>query len=450
MFSQAAKKVDDYIGPAHETSTTAKPLTRTGQKMMACTWWGSMDVRMTEEDVPAVTDPHDAVIKVTGSTVCGSDLHLLHGEVPTLSKGLILGHEAIGIIDELGPGLASSGLRVGDRVVIAFPISCGKCRFCKQKLTTACETTNASGLMQKLYGTTIVGVYGYSHLLGGYAGCQAEYIRVPFADQNVLQIPDTVPDEKALYISDIVSTSYHAVFDTGVEEGDVVGVWGLGPIGLLVCQWLRRTFRASRIIAVDHVPARLQLAREKWGVEIVDFAEVGKELGMDGVVKKVLEMCPGGLDKAIDCAGFRYRKSFIHKVQAAVGLETDQPEVLNEMIRSVRKFGSIGVIADYAGTMNGFLMGGVMEKGIRLIGNGQAPVQKYWHDLLRKIETGEHDPTVILTHRFPFEKCAEVYYAFDEKREGMMKTFLETKASFPRAEGTPELRKEVPKGGAFA
>ncbi|KXS20710.1 GroES-like protein [Gonapodya prolifera JEL478] len=418
--------------------------------MLACTWWGKNDVRMTQEPIPAVTDPKDAVIRVTGSTVCGSDLHLLHGEIMDLERGFVLGHEAMGRIDELGEALSNGEYKIGDRVVICFPISCGSCRFCKEMLTTACDTTNASPIMKKLYGQTTSGIFGYSHFVGGFGGCQAEYVRVPFADFNLLKVPDTVPDEKALFLSDIVATSYHAVFDTGCKQGETIGVWGLGPIGLEVCQWLQRTFRAARIVGIDKVPARLKFAHEKFGVDVYNFEELEKERGADAVVTTILEKYPGGLDRCIDCAGFRYRKSWTHTIQAAIGLETDQPEVLNECIRAVRKFGSIGVIADYAGTTNGLLIGGVMEKGIRLIGCGQAPVQKYWKELMKKIETGEHDPTVLLTHRLPFEKCADAYYAMDQKQEGMIKTFLQTKFSSPRAEGTPELTDEVPKGGAFA
>ncbi|KAJ3340831.1 hypothetical protein HDU93_006123 [Gonapodya sp. JEL0774] len=418
MLSQAVNKLDAYLGPSHALATTNDPKTRPGQKMLACTWWGKNDVRMTEEAVPAVTESRDAVVRVTASTVCGSDLHLLKGEIIDLKKGFILGHEAMGQIDELGDALKNEGFKEGDRVVIAFPIGCGYCQYCKQMLSTACENTNASSVMKRMYGQNTGGIFGYSHFVGGFGGCQAEYVRVPFANYNLLKVPDSVPDEKALYISDIVSTSYHAVYDTGCKEGETIGVWvsyhgGLGPIGLEVCQWLHRATRAH-IVAFDFVPARLALASSLFSATVYNVADLERSRGSDGVVEEVLERYPGGFDRCIDCAGFRYRKTWSHAIQAAVGLETDQCEVVNEMVRCVKKFGTIGLIADYAGFTNGFNIGGVMEKGVRLIG------------------------------------CGQVYYAMDEKREGMMKTFLETRFSSPRAEGTPELVEHVPKDGAFA
>lgn len=269
--------------------------------------------------------------------------------------------------------------------------------------------------------------------MGGFSGAQAEYCRVLFGNTNLIKVPDSVPDEKALFLSDIVPTSYHAVWEAGVKEGDVIGVWGLGPIGLCAVQWLRNVFKASRIIAVDNVPERLALAKEKWGVETINF---DKE---SDVVAKIFEIEPNGLDRSIDCAGFRYAKGFLHKVERAIGAETDTSEVINEMIRATKKFGTIAIIADYAAYTNHLLIGGIMEKGLRLIGCGQAPIQRHWEKCLEYIEKGDFDPTALLTHRFDFQQIVEVYRRFDNKEDGIMKTFVQTKFSNPPSPGTPAL-----------
>ncbi|KAI7850363.1 chaperonin 10-like protein [Circinella umbellata] len=399
--------------------------------MLACTWMGKEKLEMQQVGVPLVTDPEDTVIKVTGSTVCGSDLHLYHAEILQMKKGDILGHEVMGIVDTVGSNVTS--VKPGDRVVAAFSIACGKCDYCKKQLYTACDTTNDSKLQEELYGMRISGIMGYSHFVGGFAGGQAEYCRIPFSNTNLLKVPESVPDEKALYLSDIVPTSYHTVWDTGCQENEIIGVWGLGPIGLNVVQWLRNVFKAARIIVIDDVPERLHLAQVHWGAEPINFKQD------QDVVKKIFELAPDGLDRAIDCAGFRYTKSLLHKVEHAVGLETDSPEVLNECLRAVKKFGSIGVIADYAAYTNHFLVGALMEKGIRLIGCGQAPVQRYWDVCLEHIESGLFDPTVILTNRYPLECTPEVYKRFDAKDGGIIKVFLETQYSSKPTTGTPAL-----------
>jgi threonine dehydrogenase-like Zn-dependent dehydrogenase len=277
--------------------------------------------------------------------------------------------------------------------------------------------------MEKLYGHRTGGVLGYSHFVGGFSGAQAEYVRILFGNTNLLKVPSHIPDEKALYLSDIVPTSYHAVWEADVKEGDAVGVWGLGPIGLCVVQWLRNVFKASRIIVVDNIPERLKIAQERWGAEPVNF-------GNDtDVSAKINELVPGGLDRSIDCAGFRYAKSMVHKIERAVGLETDTSEVINEMIRSTKNFGTLSIIADYAAYTNHLLIGGIMEKGLRLIGCGQAPIQRHWEQCLAHIANDDFDPSAILSHRFRLEDTVEVYKRFDAKHDGILKVFLETKFS---------------------
>jgi threonine dehydrogenase-like Zn-dependent dehydrogenase len=295
-----------------------------------------------------------------------------------------------------------------------------------------CDKTNSSSVQEKLYGKPFAGLFGYTHFAGGFAGGQAEYVRCPFGDTNLLKIPDNVPDEKALYLSDIIPTSYHATECAEVKEGKSVAIWGAGPIGLLAAKWSKLK-GARRVIVIDSVKERLQLAKEKIGCDVIDFSEDSD------VVAAIYKLEPDGVDCGIDAAAFRYTKGLLHGIQRAVGLETDSAEIVNEALRAVRKFGTIALVADYAALTNQFLIGALMEKGITLRGTGQAPVQKYWKDLLKKIESGEFDPTIILSHRFKIDEFQELYAAFDRKEMGIMKTFVETRFSHPRAEGTPEL-----------
>lgn len=412
------------VTPTYKESTT--------EKILALQWLGKDNVEVNKVPKPQITDPEDALIKVTGTTVCGSDLHLYHGEILQLEKGDILGHEWAGIVEEIGPNVKN--LKPGDRVVASFQIACGHCRYCEQRLTSACDNTGPSKLQQDMYGDTFSGIYGYSHFTGGYAGGQAEYVRAPKADFNLLKIPNNVPDEKALYLSDIIPTSYHSVVSAEVKEGDVVAVWGLGPIGLLAANFAKLK-GAARVIGIDNVPERLAKAEKIIGIDVINFDE------QKNVVDAIRDIAPNGVDSSIDAAAFRYAKSFLHKAQRALGLETDSSEILNEMIQATKKFGTISLIADYVGYANQFLIGAVMEKGLTLRGCGQAPVQRYWEELLEKIETGEFDPSFILTHRFDITEFKELYKAFDLKKGGIEKVFVQTKFSAPPAPGTPALSK---------
>ncbi|EPQ27157.1 uncharacterized protein PFL1_05438 [Pseudozyma flocculosa PF-1] len=422
------------ISPGYEAAPS-------GETMEALTWHGVRDVRMATVPKPTVSDANDAVIRITGSTVCGSDLHLYHGEILQLKQGDVLGHEAIGVVEQVGDAVRT--IKVGDRVVCSFSISCGQCDMCKRDLGSMCDVVNKSSVMDKLYGKKIGGVLGYGHFLGGFAGAQSEAMRMPFADRNCFKVPDSLPDEKALYLSDIVCTSYHSVVDVDFQPGETAAIWGAGPIGLNLCQWLKPDlFNAKKVILVDNDVHRLAFARDRFGVETINFDEV------KDVAAAIQELVPIGVDVSFDAAGFRYAKTALHKAMRAVALETDSPEVLNEAIRATRKFGKISIAADYAGTTNGFLIGALMERGIQLKGNGQAPTQRYIPKLMKEyLEPGRFDPTIILTHRFKLEDTAEIYAAFDEKRfdeskgVGLLKCFVETKHSFPRAEGTPELSK---------
>ncbi len=422
-----------------ELPTATAPGYKPGEgKMHALTYHGKKDVRVSEVDRPTITDPTDIVIRSTAATVCGSDLHLFHGDIPDLEKGEILGHEGVGVVEQVGAQITK--FKVGDRVVASFSIACGTCRFCKDGWFSMCDRTNKSQNMDQLYGQKIGGILGYSHLLGGYAGTQAEYFRVPFGDVNCFHIPDEVPDEKALLLADVSLTAYHSVVDIGFKEGETAAIWGAGPIGQLISQWLTKVFGAKKVILIDNVAPRLQWAKDRLPIETINFDHTGK------VAEEILKKVPGGVDVSFDAAGFRYSKSFLHRAMQTLSLETDTPENLNEAIRATRKQGRISVIADYVGLCNGFLIGALMEKAITLKGNGQAPVQAYMDKVINEyIIPGKFDPTLILTHRFTFDDVAKAYKAFDQKRldeaKGIpyLKAFVETKHSKPRAPGTPEL-----------
>lgn len=295
-----------------------------------------------------------------------------------------------------------------------------------------CANTNYTSIQDKLYGKGFGGLFGYSRFSGGYAGGQAEYVRCPFGEINLLKIPDSVSDEKALYLSDIIPTSYHSTVCAEVKEGKSVAIWGMGPVGLYAAKWSKLA-GAKRVIAIDKVPERLAMARDNIGCEVIDFSKT------EDIVQALYDKEPEGIDCCIDAAAFRYTKGFRDTMERAVGLETDSSEIVNEMLRAVRKFGHIALVADYAGPTNSFLIGALMEKGITLRGTGQAPVQMYWRELLKKIEDGSFDPTIILSHRFALEEFKELYGAFDRKEMGIMKTFVQTKFSGQPTRGTPSL-----------
>lgn len=420
----------DVSSPDIDREKYADP---SGEKMKALVWMGKNDVQVVETAKPRIIDPTDVLVKVTGSTVCGSDIHLLHGVILQIKKGDILGHEFCGVVDQVGS--AVKHLKPGQRVVNSFVVSCGECEFCKDNLTTACERTNASSLHSAMYGSRMGGIFGYSHLVGGYAGGQAEYVRVPFGEQNLLELPDSIPDEKGLYISDVLVTAYHAVKTTVINKGDTVAIWGLGPIGLMAAIYAFRD-GASRVIGIDNNWRCDYAAKKVPGLEPLDYTKLPKSVS---VSKKIHELVPGGVNKSIEASGGEYAKGWAHYFELALGMENDTSEIVNEAIMSTRKFGRVGIIADYVGFTNHFNIGSLMERGISLIGCGQCPVQKYWKELRNLVEKGEVDPTVMLTHRIKLDDIAKGYYKHEKHEDGVVKYFVETRFSAPRAEGTPEL-----------
>lgn len=357
MMSQLAYKLEQAIG--HDTNaTTIQDVTNPSndggkygdesEKMQALAWQGKNTVEMIEVAKPKIIEPRDIILKVTGSTVCGSDLHLLHGTVVELDKGDILGHEFCGIIDEMGEEAAKSskGLKKGDRVVCSFQIACGDCYFCKNKLSSQCEKTNANTIENAMYGGRTAGMFGYSHFTGGFAGGQAEWVRVPYGDVNLLPIPDDVPDEKALYLSDVLCTSWNCCVDTAIYKDDVVAIWGAGPIGQM-CADFSFLLGARRVIMIDS-NWRLDWMKEKYPkVETLDFSSLKKG---ESVTSRLKEMVDGrGPDVALECVAGEYAKGWAHYFEMMLGMETDTSEIVNEMITSVRNFGRCGITGVYVG-----------------------------------------------------------------------------------------------------
>lgn len=420
----------DISSTAREGGKYADP---SGEKMKALAWMGKGDVRVVEVPKPAIVDPEDIIVKITGTTVCGSDIHLLHAQILQLEAGDLLGHEFIGVIESVGANVRDPRFHPGQRVVNSFCIACGECRYCKEGLTTACDRSNSSTLHKSMYGDRMGGIFGYSHLTGGFSGGQAEYVRVPMGELNLLPVPDSVPDEKALYISDVLPTSLHSVTYTGVQPGDVVAIWGLGPIGFNACMWAFMK-GAKRVIGIDS-NWRCDFAVSKLPkLETVRYDQLGKQT----VPGKLREMVEGGVDVAIEASGSEYGKSLLNRLELATGLQQDTAEMVNECIESTRKFGTVGIIADYVGYTNHFNIGSLMERGIKLIGCGQSPVHKYWKEILQLVESNQVDPTLMLTHRFRLDDIAKAYKVLEGRKEGMVKCFVETRFSRPRALG-PEV-----------
>jgi len=423
----------DVTNPAQDRAKYADP---SGATMKALVWNGKGSVKVVETPKPAVVEPRDVILKVTGSTVCGSDLHLLHGTVLEMQKGDILGHEFCGLVESFGSAVTT--LKLGQRVVASFQIACGDCMYCEQKLSSQCERTNSNSLENKMYGGRTAGMFGYSHFTGGFAGGQAEYVRVPLGDVNLLPLPDSVPDEKGLYLSDVLPTSWNCVVDTGVKEGDVVAIWGAGPIGQMAAEFAF-TNGANRVILIDGGPGawRLDFVKSKLSkLETIDFSKLPSGRSVTNQLKDMVE---NGPDVALECVAGEYPKGWAHYFELLLGFETDTSELINEMITSVKNYGRVGITGVYVGYTNHLNIGSLMQRGVRLIGNGQAPVHLYWNDLLSKIEKDTIHPLSMLSHRVDLEDLEAVYKKFEAKSDGMQKVFVQTKFSAPPAQGSPVL-----------
>jgi threonine dehydrogenase-like Zn-dependent dehydrogenase len=384
------------------------------RKMHAVEWHGRKDVRIVERSRPLLTEAGDALVRITLSTICGSDLHLYNNEFSGMEKGDVLGHEAVGVVEEVGPEVTN--VSPGDKVVVSAIIACGKCEYCQKELFSCCDNTNPSMEMEKLYGHRTAGIFGYSHLTGGYDGCQAEYIRVPIANVNLLKVDPDLPDEKLIFLSDVACTAWHACEMGEVREGQVVAVWGAGPVGQMVMKFCKLR-GAKTVFAIDPIPYRVDMARKYSGAEPIYVNED------TNVVKSLFQLCPGGPDVCIDAAGFRFPMSLLHKFQRVLRMETDTPELLKEQIMSVKKGSIVSIVGDYYSNTNGFPIGTLMEKGLTLRG-GQVHLQRYWKKIYEMIKSGEVDPTPLLTHKFRLEDADKAYRLFDDKEDNSMKVML--------------------------
>lgn len=417
MFNTAAQIVDRMTGKKEVIEGSTEPNVDESERMHAITWQGKRNVTCSLVPKPKLTHPGDVIVKVTACTICsGSDLHLYAGEIPTMESGFIMGHEAMGVIEEKGDEVTK--FQVGDRVVIAFDIACGRCDACHRQEFTGCRETNNSLLAENVFGHAPGAIFGYSSLLGNVPGSQAEYVRVPIADVNCFPVPDSVPDKKALYLSDVLCTSLHAVDMGEVKEGDVVCIWGLGPIGLNAARWCQIR-GAKRVIGIDLVPERLALAKNKLKIEVVD--RVG--LSSSDVVEILLGLIPGGADCCIEAVGFRFDMSLLHKAQRAIGLETDTPEILTECFKVARPYGVVSIIGDYVGMANQFPVGMIMMKHLKVL-SGQCPCQKYFQYVMDKVEEGEIDPTFMITHEVKLSDAPLAYSKLYNKEDGMIKVFI--------------------------
>ncbi|MHA3701350.1 zinc-dependent alcohol dehydrogenase [Jatrophihabitans sp. YIM 134969] len=389
--------------------------------MKANTWQSRNTVEVTEVPDPKILNRRDAIVKITSTAICGSDLHLLDGYVPTMQEGDIMGHEFMGEVVEVGPGVDGEKLRVGDRVVVPFPIGCGACAACRNDLWSCCENTNPNaGLAEKMFGHPVAGIYGYSHLTGGFAGGQAEYARVVLADVNPLKIESDLTDEQVLFLSDILPTGYMGAEMCDITDGDVVAVWGAGPVGQFAMD-SARVLGAAKVIAIDDVGYRLQMAASQ-GYETIDFSNTD-------VRSALLELTGGrGPDKCIDAVGMEATHGAAHvhlydRAKQAVRSETDRPHALRQAITSCRSGGIVSVIGVYGGFIDKFPAGSWMNRALTLR-TGQCHVQRYMRPLLERIERGELDPTRVITHRMPLSEAPHGYDIFKNKDDHCEKVVL--------------------------
>jgi threonine dehydrogenase-like Zn-dependent dehydrogenase len=390
--------------------------------MKAVCWEGKKNVRVEEVPDPKILNTGDAIVRVTATAICGSDLHIYNGFIPGMERGDILGHEFMGEVVEVGPGVRN--LKAGDRVVVPFPIACGECAMCRRDLFSVCENSNPNGWMaEKLWGHSPAGIFGYSHLLGGFAGGQAEYARVPFADVGPIKVPDGMPDDQALFLSDIFPTGYMGADMCGIKPGDVIAVWGAGPVGLFAMA-SAYLLGAERVIAIDRFPYRLQLARERARVwETINYEETR-------VLERLNELTGGrGPDACIDAVGMEAHGPAAmyayDRAKQALMLETDRPIALREAIMACRNGGTVSVIGVYGGFIDKFPMGSLMNRSLT-IRTGQCHVQRYLRPLLERIQRGEIDPSFVITHRMRLEDAPAGYDMFLHKRDNCEKVVLTT------------------------
>uniref|UniRef100_Q022X1 Alcohol dehydrogenase GroES domain protein n=1 Tax=Solibacter usitatus (strain Ellin6076) TaxID=234267 RepID=Q022X1_SOLUE len=387
--------------------------------MKANCWRGKKKMEVEQVPDPKILNSQDAIVKITSTAICGSDLHLYNGFVPSMQDGDIVGHEFMGEVMEVGKDVGK--LKVGDRVVVPFPISCGKCFFCEKQMYSLCENSNPNAwLAEKLWGHSPAGLFGYSHLLGGFAGGQAEYARVPFADVGPIRIENGFTDEQVLFLSDIFPTGYMAAEACDIQPGDTIAVWGCGPVGLFA---IKSAFLlgAERVIAIDRFPERLKMAREKCGAVTLNYEHVD-------VLDTLKEMTGGrGPDSCIDSVGMEahgHGAMYAYdRAKQALMLESDRPIALREAIMACRNGGTVSVPGVYGGLVDKLPMGSVMNRSL-VIKTGQTHVQRYLRPLLQRIENGEIDPSFVVTHRLPLDEAPKAYDMFLNKTDDCIKVVL--------------------------
>jgi threonine dehydrogenase-like Zn-dependent dehydrogenase len=387
--------------------------------MKATCWMGKENVQVQQVPDPKILNDRDAIVKITSTAICGSDLHLYGGFVPTMESGDILGHEFMGEVVETGRGVGN--LKKGDRVVVPFTISCGSCFSCQRSLFSLCENSNPNAWMaEKLWGHSPAGLFGYSHMMGGFAGGQAEYARVPFADVGPIKVPEELSDEKVLFLSDIFPTGYMGAEMCNIQPGDTIAVWGCGPVGQFAIK-SAYLLGAERVIGIDRFPERLRMAREKAGAETINYEEVN-------TLEALKDMTGGrGPDACIDAAGMEaHTPGFIgayDRAKQAMMLETDRPIALREAIMACRNGGTVSIIGVYGGFIDKFPAGSMMNRSLT-IRTGQTHMQRYMRPLLERIQKGEIDPSFVITHRLPLDSAPEGYAIFREKQDECIKVVL--------------------------
>ena len=389
--------------------------------MKAVCWHGTRDVRVENVPSPRILNPRDVIVRVTATAICGSDLHLYNGIIPTMRSGDVLGHEFMGEVVEVGP--VNKSLHAGDRVVVPFAIACGACFYCREGLTSLCDNSNPNAEMaEALYGYSGAGLFGYSHLYGGYPGGQAEYVRVPFADVGPMSVPASLSDEQVLFLTDILPTGYMAAENCGIKAGDTVAVWGAGPVGLLAMV-SAYVLGAERVIAIDRFPARLLLAETRAKAETLNYEETSD------VVEELRERTGGrGPDACIDAVGTEAHgtsmDALYDRARHAVGLGTDRPHALRQAIQACRKGGTVSVPGVYGGVLDKVPFGAAFAKGLTLR-MGQTHVHRYLRPLLSQIESGRIDATFIISHRWPLSDAPEAYRMWNDKSDDCTKIVLD-------------------------
>jgi len=384
----------------------------------AVCWEGTNDIRVERVPDPSILNPRDAILRVTSTAICGSDLHLMDGFIPTMKPGDILGHEFMGEVVEIGHGVTT--LKRGDRVVVPFPIACGRCYFCTHDLWSCCDNSNPNAATaEKLYGFSAAGLFGYSHMMGGYAGGQAQYVRVPYADVGPFKVPAHLSDDDVLFMTDIFPTGYMAAENCNIQPGDIIAVWGCGPVGQFA---IRSAFHlgAGRVIAIDTVPERLQMAALA-GAETLDSME-------DDIFECLRMMTAGrGPDACIDAVGMEAHGAHLDywydKVKTMAYLATDRASTLREAIHCCRKGGTLSIPGVYGGFIDKVPMGAAFNKGLTLK-MGQTHVHKYLPELLRLIDSETIDPSFVITHRAPLDDAPGLYKTFRDKTDGCIKVVL--------------------------